>query len=130
MSDEDDDGMRAAWLYDPRGIAPSLCLLEVPEPKTVKNRLHFDLVVSRKGRPEEQWRLVTDKGEDGLQDRSSRPHRCPRPTPASVEERIVAVCRGQRRGQDWIGAEEGVAAAPSRGFCAATRCRTCASATR
>jgi hypothetical protein len=96
----------------------------------VKNRLHFDLVVSRKGRPEEQWRLVTDKGEDGLQDRSSRPHRCPRPTPASVEERIVAVCRGQRRGQDWIGAEEGVAAAPSRGFCAATRCRTCASATR
>ena len=57
----DDDGMRVACLHDPRGIKPSLCLLEVPEPKTVKNRLHVDLVVSGDGPPEEQWRRVTDE---------------------------------------------------------------------
>jgi len=48
-----------AWLYDPRGIVPSLCLLEVPEPKSVKNRLHLDLVVSGKGPHAEQWQQVT-----------------------------------------------------------------------
>lgn len=51
IDEEDDDGMRVAYLYDPRGVAPRLCLLEVPEPKTVKNRLHFDLVVSGDGSP-------------------------------------------------------------------------------
>jgi len=50
-----------AWLVDPRGVAPSLCLLEVPEPKTVKNRLHVDLVVSGEGLPQEQWQRVTDE---------------------------------------------------------------------
>ena len=25
-----------AWLHDPRSVGPHLCLLEVPEPKTVK----------------------------------------------------------------------------------------------
>jgi hypothetical protein len=48
-----------AWLVDPRGVAPSLCLLEVPEPKTVKNRLHVDLVVSGDGAPDEHWQRVT-----------------------------------------------------------------------
>lgn len=58
---DEDDGMRAAWLYDPRGIAPSPCLLEVPEPKTVKNRLRLDLVVSGDRPPEKQWQQVTDE---------------------------------------------------------------------
>ncbi len=44
-----------AWLYDPGGVAPSLCLLEVPEPKSVKNRLHMDLVVSGERSPQEKW---------------------------------------------------------------------------
>ena len=35
-ADEDDDGMGAAWLHDPNGVAPRLCLLQVPEPKTAK----------------------------------------------------------------------------------------------
>jgi len=48
-----------AWLYDPGGIALSLCLLEVPEPKSVKNRLHMDLVVSGDGSPQEKWWRVT-----------------------------------------------------------------------
>ncbi len=50
-----------AWLHDPAGIAPRLSLLEVPEPKTAKNRLHLDLRVSGTGTPEERWRRVTDE---------------------------------------------------------------------
>ena len=34
---------RGAWLIDPAGVAPRLSLLEVPEPKTAKSRLHMDL---------------------------------------------------------------------------------------
>ena len=71
------------------------------------------------------------EGEAGLRDRSSRPHRCPRRTPAEVEQRVLQLRPQQRRGQDWIGPELGLA---GRGLsprsCAATRCPTCASATR
>jgi transposase len=49
------------------------------------------------------------EGEAGLQDRSSRPHHSPRRTPAQVEQRVVDIRRAQRRGQDWIGAELGLA---------------------
>ena len=48
------------------------------------------------------------EGEAGLHDRSSRPHTCPRRTSATVERRIVALRRKERRGPDWIGAELGV----------------------
>jgi transposase InsO family protein len=54
-------------------------------------------------------RFVTE-GEDGLVDRSSRPHRTPTRTPAQLEERIVELRRRERRGPDWIGAELGVPA--------------------
>jgi len=57
--DEDDGVMGAAWLHDPTGVAPRLCLLQVPEPKTAKNRLHLDLRVSGSGTPEEKWSRVT-----------------------------------------------------------------------
>jgi transposase InsO family protein len=50
------------------------------------------------------------EGEAGLVDRSSRPRRCPRRTPPQVELRVVQLRREQRRGQDWIGPELGVAA--------------------
>jgi transposase InsO family protein len=50
------------------------------------------------------------QGEAGLHDRSSRPHRCPRRTSASVERAVVELRDQQRRGPDWIGAELGVAA--------------------
>jgi transposase InsO family protein len=46
--------------------------------------------------------------EDGLEDRSSRPRRCPRRTSRAVEDRIVAVRCAERRGPDWLGAELGV----------------------
>jgi transposase InsO family protein len=48
------------------------------------------------------------EGEAGLLDRSSRPHRCPRRTPAEVEQRVLQLRRVERRGQDWLGPELGL----------------------
>src|SRR5690625_7347031 len=50
------------------------------------------------------------EGEDGLYDRSSRPHHSPRRTSMEVAERIVDCRRTHRRGPDWIAAELGVPA--------------------
>lgn len=50
------------------------------------------------------------EGEAGLAERSSRPRRCPRRTPAHVEELVLQLRRTQRRGQDWIGPEVGIPA--------------------
>ena len=49
------------------------------------------------------------EGDAGLADRSSRPHRCPRRTKTQVEHEVLELRRSQRRGQDWIGPELGVA---------------------
>jgi transposase len=70
------------------------------------------------------------EGEPGLRDRSSRPHSSPRRTPPQVEQRVVAARAEHRRGQDWLGAELGLAARTLGGSCAATRCRICATWTR
>jgi transposase InsO family protein len=51
-----------------------------------------------------------EEGEDGLHDRSSRPHTSPARTPVEVEEAIVALRERERRGPDWLGAELGVPA--------------------
>jgi transposase InsO family protein len=48
------------------------------------------------------------EGEAGLQERSSRPHRCPQRTSAQVEDAVVALREDERRGQDWLGPELGV----------------------
>ena len=50
------------------------------------------------------------EGPEGLQDRSSRPHRLRRPTPAAIVSRIEALRRERRTGQQ-IAAEVGVSAA-------------------
>ena len=50
------------------------------------------------------------EGTAGLRDRSSRPHRSPRRTPAKVEAAVVELRRRERRGPDWIGPELGVPA--------------------
>jgi len=49
------------------------------------------------------------EGDAGLADRSSRPRSCPRRTPVEIEQQVLEVRRSQRRGQDWIGAELGLA---------------------
>jgi hypothetical protein len=61
FDDEDDDGMGGAWLHDPTGVAPRLCLLQVLEPKTAKNRLRLDLRVAGDGTPEERRSRITDE---------------------------------------------------------------------
>ncbi len=60
------------------------------------------------------------EGEDGLRDRSSRPHGSPTRTPAKVEQRVLDLRRRSRRGQDWLGAELGV---PARNVCRILRRR-------
>jgi transposase len=58
-----------------------------------------------------RWvRRFRDEGPAGLHDRSSRPHHCPRRTPASVEAAVVELRSSSRRGQQWIADELGVAA--------------------
>ncbi len=49
------------------------------------------------------------EGEAGLQDRSSRPHSCPRRTSAQLEQRVLRLRRKDRRGQDAIAPEVGLA---------------------
>jgi hypothetical protein len=62
LSDDDGDG---AWLQDPAGVGPRLCLLEVPEPKVAKNRLHIDVRVAGSGSADERWARISEK-VDGL----------------------------------------------------------------
>ena len=50
------------------------------------------------------------EGEAGLQDRSSRPHRCPRRTAADVEAAVLELRARERQGRDWIADELGVPA--------------------
>lgn len=49
------------------------------------------------------------EGRAGLADRSSRPHRSPHRTPPAIEQLVLQTRRKERRGQDWIGPEIGVA---------------------
>jgi hypothetical protein len=53
------DRIGGAWLIHPSGLAPRLALLEVPEPKVAKNRLHMDLRVSGSGSSDARWERVT-----------------------------------------------------------------------
>jgi transposase InsO family protein len=58
-----------------------------------------------------RWvRRYRELGIGGLRDRSSRPHRCPRRTPADVEAVVVELRTSSRRGQQWIGEELGMPA--------------------
>lgn len=58
FDDEFDDGMEAAWLHDPSGAGPRLSLLQVPEPKERKNRLHMDVRASTSREPGERWAQI------------------------------------------------------------------------
>ena len=53
-----------------------------------------------------RWDL---EGDDGLFDRSSRPHTMPTRTVAEIEAQVLAARLEHRRGQDWLGPELGVA---------------------
>lgn len=60
--DEWDDG---AYLVDPDGTRPGISFLKVPEPKTVKNRVHLDVQVGGgRAQPwETRWPRVTETVE-------------------------------------------------------------------
>lgn len=59
FGDEEDDEGDGAWLRDPSGVGPRLCVLEVPEPKVVKNRLHIDIRASATVGPDDRWTAIT-----------------------------------------------------------------------
>ena len=58
LSEDDTDD--AAWFHDPAGIGPRLSLLQVPEPKVAKNRLHMDVRVGGTGNAEERWTRISE----------------------------------------------------------------------
>jgi hypothetical protein len=55
-----DDWDKGAWLRDPDGVGPRLSILEVPEPKTAKNRLHIDVRVSAGVPAEQRWLRILE----------------------------------------------------------------------
>ena len=59
-ADDADDG---AWLHDPSGAGPRMCLQQVREPKVAKNRLHLDIRVAGQGTPDERWARITAAAE-------------------------------------------------------------------
>ena len=57
-----------------------------------------------------KWlRRFREEGLSGLEDRSSRPRRCPHHTPQALEERVVELRRQSRRGPHWIAGRVGLA---------------------
>jgi hypothetical protein len=52
----EDEWDTGASLCDPDGVLPNVSFLEVPEPKTAKNRLHIDLQVAGGRHVEQQLR--------------------------------------------------------------------------
>jgi len=50
-----------AWLRDPDGVGPRLSLLDVPEPKVAKNRLHIDV---RVGKGPDAWPRIRAKADE------------------------------------------------------------------
>jgi predicted enzyme related to lactoylglutathione lyase len=55
---DDDPEVVVAPSYPPVGEGPKLLFIPVPEPRTVKNRLHLDLQPQDRSRDEEVARLV------------------------------------------------------------------------
>jgi transposase-like protein len=68
-----------------------------------------EMGVSRKT-ADKWWRRWQADGADGLDDRSSRPHRCPHQTPARVEQRIVQLRERRKLGPARISSIVGIPA--------------------
>jgi transposase InsO family protein len=56
------------------------------------------------------WRRYQEAGEAGLEDRSSRPRRCPTKTPPKVERRVVALRRRHQLGPARLAPRAGIPA--------------------
>jgi transposase len=68
-----------------------------------------EMGVSRKT-ADKWWRRWLSEGEDGLEDRSSRPHRCPHQTASHLERRIVKLRQRRKLGPARIASIVGVPA--------------------
>jgi len=68
MHEEDHPGDPEAAVVPPQGHRPWLLFIRVPEPKTVKNRLHLDVAPTGRTRDEEVARLL-DLGATLVDDR-------------------------------------------------------------
>jgi hypothetical protein len=64
---DDDPEVLVAPSYPPLGPGPTMLFIPVPEPRTVKNRLHVDLQPSDRTRDEEVARLL-DLGASLVED--------------------------------------------------------------
>jgi hypothetical protein len=53
-----EEGERWCRVIDPSGSGPSILFHRVPEPKSVKNRLHLDVFVAPPTDPERNWPVV------------------------------------------------------------------------
>lgn len=53
-------------IVDPEGIGPRLYFQRVPEPKTVKNRVHLDLNQTTRETPPEEGRRLVDQAVERL----------------------------------------------------------------
>jgi hypothetical protein len=70
---DDDPEVLVAPNFPPRGDGPTMLFIPVPEPRTVKNRMHVDLKPSDRTREEEVERLIglgaslveDHRGDDG-----------------------------------------------------------------
>jgi Glyoxalase-like domain len=60
FDNSDDDADDGAWLHDPAGVGPRLSLMQVPEPKVAKNRMHIDVRVSGSSSGDERWAKITE----------------------------------------------------------------------
>jgi transposase InsO family protein len=81
------------------------------------DRFQVDAKTVRKWRD----RFLTE-GEDGLQDRSSRPHRSPNRTRAAVRKRVLHLRRKRRWGADRIATDTGLAASTVQAILNAAGC--------
>ena len=69
------EGGERALLADPAGVGPRLLLHRVPEKKTVKNRLHLDVIVSGWGTPPAEAKPIVDAEAERLSARGATPVR-------------------------------------------------------
>ena len=60
-----DDGERA-FLRDPEGKGATVLLHRVPEPKTIKNRMHLDVYISPWGSPPAEAKTILDAEAERL----------------------------------------------------------------
>ncbi|WP_420443101.1 helix-turn-helix domain-containing protein [Candidatus Poriferisodalis sp.] len=87
--------------------AGRLLLVERIEAGTTQAEVARQMGLSR-GTVARWWHRYLAGGEAELVDRSSRPHRSPRRTPAALEKRVCGLRQSTKRGPAYLSARTGV----------------------